>query len=207
MEWINEIAEIILAHKVIITWIVIGWLLIVYLIVKPLHKKAFWRDLIRGIGEVTLGGLWAIICAALFHPIPGLSIMLFVVFGMFHRIRQFKDKIRDDKEAARNVVGPIYIVIYIAVIILLNWWMRWDLAYDFRRGVAQLTSNTVFADAGKSCKHWFACDCNYPLRATGIRPSEPKEAEADTSSWPSRIFGGSPSTSTATKKTTSGKSR
>jgi len=184
MDLINEIVEIIVAHKVIITWIVVGWLLIVYLIVIPLHKKPIWRDLIRGTGEVFLGGLWAIICAVLFHPIPGLSIMLFVVFGMFHRVRQFKDKFRDDKEDPRTRVGPIYALIYVAVIILLNWWMGWNLGFDARRGVAQLTSNTVFPDAGKSCKHWLACNCNYPLRGTGVRPSEPKTADADSSDWP-----------------------
>jgi len=172
---INDIVKIILAHKVIITWIVVGWLLLVFLVIKPIHSWPGWRDIVRGIGEVTLGGLWAIICAALFHPIPGLSLMLFVVFGMFHRIRQFKDKIRDDKQAARKVVGPSYAVIYVSAIILINWWMGWNLGYDFRRGVAQLTSNTMFGEAGKSQGH--------SLRYTGIRPTAERLAPPDTSSW------------------------
>lgn len=194
MDLINRIVEIIVAHKVIITWIVVGWLLLVYLLVKPLHKKPIWRDLIRGTGEVFLGGMWALLCAGLFHFIPGLSIMLFVVFGMFHRIRQFKDKFRDDKEDPRTRVGPIYAFIYVAAIIVLNWWMQWSLTHDFRRGIAQLTSNTLFGDATD--------DYGHSMHGTGIRPSELQTAAADSTAFWTKILSAPKSPKQSKKQST-----
>jgi hypothetical protein len=197
MDLINEIVKIIVAHKVIITWIVIGWLLVVFFIIKPIHQRPFWGQWIRGIGEVTLGGLWMILCVGVLYLIPGLAIMLVIAFSFFHYTRWLDDK-RKGPTASRTTVGFFVMLILVAAM-WLSWVIGGDPIFQVQRGIAQLTSNTVFANAGKSCKHWLPCTCSFSIRGTGIRPSEPKQATAgaDTSSWTFRIFGGSDSTKTS----------
>ncbi len=173
MDLINEVIKIIIANKIIVTWIVILWLALVFFVIQKIHKKPIWKDWIRGIGEVTLGSLWMIMCVIILHFVPALAIMLAVTFSFYHAYRWLDDK-RNGKTAPRKVVGPIVL----GIGILAGWGESYllgcDPLFDLQRGVAQLTSNTVFPNAGKSCKHWFACSCSYPLRATGIRPSEPQ---------------------------------
>lgn len=188
MDPINKIVEIIIAQKVIVTWIVIGWLLLFFVIIKPMHGWGKWRDIVRGIGEGTLGSAWAILCGALFHPIPGLSIMMFIAFGAFHWIRSWIDRLGAVQSARRTKLRWAYFFFYAISIWSINWYFEYDVLHDAKRGIAQLTSNTVFASAGKSCKHWFACDCAYPLHGTGIRPSEPQATAADSSSFLTKLL-------------------
>lgn len=202
---INDIIEILLARKYIITWIVVGWLLVVFFIVKPLHKMSVWGNVVRGIGELSLAGSWAILCAILLHHFPGFSMMLFVVFGLFHRVRRWKDKSGEDKKQARAMIGTGFVLIYILSLLFIRSKMGYDFAHDWRRGVSQLTSNTVFAEAGKRSGHF---PSEIPLMRTGIRPSAPPKAvRADSSFLPFRLRGGALSTSVAVKKPIPAKQR
>jgi hypothetical protein len=201
MDLINDIVKIIVAHKIIITWIVIGWLLVVFLIIKPLHDNPMWSEWVRGMGEVALGGLWMIISVGVLYLVPGLAILLVIAFGLFHRKRWLDDK-RKGPTATRPAVRTFVMLIFFALL-----WMSASLGGDpvfqLQRGVAQLTSNTVYGSAGKTCKHWLPCRCSSSYRATGIRPSEPKQAiaGADTSFWPFRFFGDADSSQTSKRKT------
>ena len=179
MEWINDIIKIVVAHKVIVTWIVIGWLLIVFLLIEKIHKKPIWKDAVRGIGEVVLGSLWMMMCVVVLHFAPGFAIMLIVVFCFYHYRRWLDDK-RNGKTAPRNAVG-FFVMLIFGGALWLYWYIGYDPIFQFKRGVAQLTSYTVFADARNSTGN---------LRGTGIRPSEPQpvSAETDTSSWTSRLL-------------------
>jgi len=205
---INEIVEITLFQKFIITWIVIGWLLIAYYILKPLHGMPAWKNVVRGIGEITLGSLWMILCVVLLHFVPGFAIMLVVAFCFFHCTRSVLDiRSCERKDVPRKLVGKVVLSVLLAALIL-DHCLGFDPIFNIKRGVAQLTSNTVFPDAGKSCKHWFACDCTYPMRRTGIRPSESKAAFADSSFLLSRMKKISLSSSvTISKKQTPAKAK
>jgi hypothetical protein len=191
MEWINDIIKIIIANKIIVTWIVIGWLLLVFFFIEKIHKKPVWKDAVRGIGEGVLGSMWMIMCVVVLHFVPGLAIMLVVVFSFYHWRRWVDDK-RNGPTAPRNAVG-FFVMLILAGGLWLYWYIGYDPVSQLKRGVAQLTSYTVFADARNSASR---------LRGTGVRPSEPTpiNAEADTSSWPIRFFGKSTSDTTAQKQ-------
>jgi len=188
MEWINDIVEIVIAHKIIVTWIVIGWLILAFWVVEKIHKKPFWKDWIRGIGEVVLGSLWMFICVVVLHLVPGLAIMLVVVFSFYHYHRWLDDK-RNGKTAPRRTVG-FFVMAMLAGALWFYWYIGYDPIFQLKRGVAQLTSYTVFADTRNAGSR---------LRGTGIRPSDPQQA--DSSSWMTRIIGDSKTEKQPTKQT------